>query len=336
MKVSEDTEVTVLLTHRITTTSDQTEASPLSPGEYDRVFRWLKHNHLRPRHLQDRTNVDRLCKDAQLNQNRIGRLLDRMFAIGVDLEVFESRGIRPIGRSDEDYPRRLLRVLGQKAPPVLYVAGNVKVASNECIAVVGSRNFDASAEAFSLKLGSTVAAAGYCIVSGAAAGVDRTSMLAALEADGQTIGVMANGLYGAVVSRHYRKAVADGDALLLSHVSPQSGFNVGHAMSRNKLIYAMSVAAVVVSADAGKGGTWAGATENMSAGWVPLFVRASEPAPAGNTELLNRGGIGLTAEEMESPERLASVIEQARRQAPAPSSRGVVPSQPLLFDEEGE
>jgi len=336
MKLSEDTEVTVLLTHRVTTTADETQASPLTPSEYDRVFRWLKENDLRPRHLHEGMHRDRLCTNAQLDPKRIGRLVDRMFAIGVELEAFESRGIRPIGRSDEDYPRRLLQMLGQKAPPVLYVAGNVKVASNDCIAVVGSRNVDAAADSFARTLGSSAAAAGYCVVSGGAAGVDRTAMLAALEADGQTMGIMANGLYGAVVSRHYRRAVADGDALLLSHVSPKSGFNVGHAMSRNKLIYAASVAAVVVRADAGKGGTWAGATENMSAGWAPLFVRASEPLPSGNTELLNRGAIPLTPEDAQAPERLSSLIEDARLQPTESASRDAAPSQPSLFDDAGD
>ena len=46
--------------------------------------------------------------------------------------------------------------------------------------------------------------------------------------------------------------------------------------------------AIVVASAAGEGGTWAGATENLSNDWVPLWVRAGDGVPAGNTELLRR------------------------------------------------
>jgi hypothetical protein len=48
------------------------------------------------------------------------------------------------------------------------------------------------------------------------------------------------------------------------------------------------------------GGTWAGAIENLHAGWVPLFVRVGEDVPDGNRELIKRGGGALRLEELES------------------------------------
>jgi DNA processing protein len=71
-------------------------------------------------------------------------------------------------------------------------------------------------------------------------------------------------------------------------------------MGRNKLIYALSSAAVVVSSAVDTGGTWAGAIENLRAGWVPLFVRDGQDVPDGNRELIKRGGRAISMEELES------------------------------------
>ena len=48
------------------------------------------------------------------------------------------------------------------------------------------------------------------------------------------------------------------------------------------------------------GGTWAGATENLRAGWVPLFVRDGSDVPAGNRELIARGGRPINTEQVSS------------------------------------
>ena len=69
-------------------------------------------------------------------------------------------------------------------------------------------------------------------------------------------------------------------------------------MGSNKLIYCLSDAAVVVSTTAGGGGTWAGATENLKAGWVPLWAWTGEGAPGGNRELLPLGAKPIEAPDV--------------------------------------
>jgi predicted Rossmann fold nucleotide-binding protein DprA/Smf involved in DNA uptake len=64
-------------------------------------------------------------------------------------------------------------------------------------------------------------------------------------------------------------------------------------MARNKLIYALSDVAVVVASAPGSGGTWTGAVEALEAGWVPVFVRRSDPMPDGNRQLIERGALPL-------------------------------------------
>jgi len=60
-------------------------------------------------------------------------------------------------------------------------------------------------------------------------------------------------------------------------------------MERNKLIYGLADAALVVSSAAENGGTWAGATEALKHGRVPVYVRSTGAIPAGNQRLLEAG-----------------------------------------------
>lgn len=61
-------------------------------------------------------------------------------------------------------------------------------------------------------------------------------------------------------------------------------------MQRNKLIYALADAALVMNSDHGKGGTWAGATEQLDKlNFAPVYARQSgEPCP-GLDALIERG-----------------------------------------------
>lgn len=63
--------------------------------------------------------------------------------------------------------------------------------------------------------------------------------------------------------RENRDLIIDGRVLLLSVHDPAAGFSVGNAMQRNKLIYALSDASLVVNSDYETGGTWSGAVEQL-------------------------------------------------------------------------
>jgi hypothetical protein len=74
------------------------------------------------------------------------------------------------------------------------------------------------------------------------------------------------------------------------YYDPSAGFNVGHAMQRNKLIYALADAALVVNSDYEKGGTWAGAVEQLEKlHLVPLYVRTDGEAGKGLEALRRKG-----------------------------------------------
>jgi DNA processing protein len=125
-------------------------------------------------------------------------------------------------------------------------------------------------------VGRLAAKAGKTLVSGGARGIDQAAMRGALEAGGKVIGVMADSLEKAAMNRDHREMLMEGQLVLISPYDPGAGFNVGNAMQRNKLIYALSDAALVVNSDLGKGGTWAGAVEQLDKlRMVPVYVRSS-------------------------------------------------------------
>ena len=83
----------------------------------------------------------------------------------------------------------------------------------------------------------------------------------ALDSGGYNCGVLADSLAKSVLNAEYRKYIATGKLVLISAVDPDAGFNVGNAMARNKYIYALAHAGLVVKFRFCQGGTWAGAIE---------------------------------------------------------------------------
>jgi predicted Rossmann fold nucleotide-binding protein DprA/Smf involved in DNA uptake len=76
---------------------------------------------------------------------------------------------------------------------------------------------------------------------------------------------------------------------LVSPFNPEAGFNVGNAMARNKYIYCLADAGVVVTTAKESGGTWSGAVENLKHSWVPLWAKEDSDPESGNAALAGRG-----------------------------------------------
>ncbi len=71
-------------------------------------------------------------------------------------------------------------------------------------------------------------------------------MLGALVNNGNAIGVLSDGLFQKSISQTFRKYLSEGNLAFVSPYYPDAGFNVGNAMGRNKYIYCLSIAAIVV------------------------------------------------------------------------------------------
>ncbi len=204
-------------------------------------------------------------------------------------ESLQNKGIDVVTKNEEKYPQRLLTFLKEKSPPVFFYSGDLSLLNNDGIAFVGSRDIDELNLEFTSALAKRCANEGITVVSGGARGVDQTSMKSALENGGTAIGFIADSLESLIKKPEWRKGIQNEKLILLSARSPNDFFSVGTAMERNKYIYTQSKCAIVVESTNNKGGTWAGATENLKNKWVRLYVKESNNPNSGNPKLIELG-----------------------------------------------
>lgn len=290
------------------------DPTPLTQIEYGRFAFWLKENAYQPKDLFYKAEeIWGKWKDpkSKITADRLKFLLGRGMAMGMALEKWQSAGIWVISRSEPDYPVRLKKQLRENAPAVLFGVGNKQLMNAGGLAVIGSRKIDDDDQKFTKSIARQAALEGLNIVSGGAKGVDEAAMLAAAEIDGTSLGVLANDLFKAALSSKWRSYLKGNQVTLVSPFYPEAGFHVGNAMGRNKFIYCLSDYALVVRAEEGSGGTWAGAIENSKRNWVPLFVKNDSNA-SGNIALIQKGATPLgrnSSEEKGNTDWLLAVLK---------------------------
>lgn len=318
--MSEDAKAILLLCGYL---GGESGAEPLSQREYTQVVRWLLGKNLRPSDLLVPDHVPPLARETGLDEPRLMALLRRGVLLAFAVERWNQSGIWVICRSDPEYPKRFREHLKDKAPPILFGAGDRTLLQGGGFAIVGSRDVDAAGESFARDVAERCAREGLPVVSGGARGVDQVAMASALEAGGIVLGVLADTLLRRSVARDARDALADGRLLLISPYHPEAGFNVGNAMGRNKLIYGLADYGLVVSAEYNKGGTWEGAVEELKREQsLPVFVRMGPKVPKGNLELLKRGARAFPLEGV--PNNLRATLERAKNTTAVSAEKALV------------
>jgi DNA processing protein len=297
----------------------------LTLTEYNRLGRLLREKQRQPADLigPDGKEAIGLVAPA-FGKERIDALLGRGFLLSHAVDHWAGRGIWVVSRADPTYPRRLKNRLKEDAPPILYGCGEPDLLESGGLAVVGSRHIDDELTEYAEKIGALAAAARRTVISGAAKGIDRAAMHGALRSGGAVIGVMADSLERAALARDNREPLMDRRLVFVSPYDPAAGFNVGHAMQRNKAIYALADAALVVTSDFEKGGTWTGAIEQLDRlRFAPIFVRNSQNAGRGNSALIQRGGRAWP--EPENAAELNDAISRAANAVAAEPRQDVLP-----------
>ncbi len=291
--LSPSTQTILLLTAPLIAGRGTSSSEVLSPGEYKRLARHLqeKQRQLGDLVSPDAADLRRECRSV-VDEARLQRLLGRGFLLSQVIEHWQARAIWVVSRADAEYPCRLKTRLREDAPAVLYGCGEMSLLGSGGLAVVGSRHVGESLIDYAMAVGRLAARAGRTLVSGGAKGIDQAAMRGALEAGGRVTGVLADSLERTSMNREHRNLLLEGKLVLVSPYDPSAGFNVGNAMQRNKLIYALADASLVVSSDLGKGGTWAGAIEQLGKlKLVPVYARSTGEDSAGLDALRNKGAI---------------------------------------------
>lgn len=325
--LSSNTQAILLLTAPLIAGRGQAESKPLSPGEYKCLARRLFEGGHEPADLLGTEGREILeeCR-VDLDNGRLERLLDRGFLLSQAVERWQARAIWVVSRADSGYPKRLKRRLGHNAPPVLYGCGDAEILDTGGLAVVGSRHVDEALIEYTENVGRLAATARRTLISGGARGIDQAAMRGALEGGGRVAGVLADRLERAAMTREHREVLMEGRLVLVSPYDPLAGFHVGHAMQRNKLIYALADAALVVSSSYQKGGTWAGAVEQLEKlRFVPVYFRANGEVGKGLDALRQKGARPWPS--LGSPEALELLLD-----ASIPVKLGAPAQAALPFD----
>jgi len=314
--VSPNTQAVLLLTAPLLVVRNRSSARRLSHREYRGLARRLHAAGAGPAQLltPDGSALLRECC-GDLDPDRLEALLGRGVLLAQAVDHWQSRAIWVASRGDSAYPAALSQRLRDDAPNLLYGCGSPALWRPGGLAVVGSRNVGPEAADFAVCQGRLAAEAQRVLVSGGARGADRAAMDGAIEAGGVAVGVLAASLERTSMTRRMRNLLIEERLLLLSPVDPNARFNVGYAMGRNKVIYALAKVALAVEATVGKGGTWTGALEQIETYGTPVYVRASGRASPGLAALRDRGALAWP--DPEDADELLAVLDVT----PARSSR---------------
>lgn len=266
---------------------------PLEPREYSDLTQLLYQVGKTPKDLfgfsaEDFRTI--LGFDTERTQ-RFMRLLDRNASLSFELGQYQNMGIEVITRADAGYPKKLKKKLVNQCPPLFYYAGDLSLLDRKLIGYVGARTITQEDLDFTVQAVRKTTDLGYGVVSGGAKGIDTVSGTEALLRGGVSVEYLSDSMLRKLKNRDVIKNIQQGKLLLLSVSKPDTGFNVGMAMMRNRYIYAQSVGTVIIRSDFNKGGTWTGANDNLKNNWCTTLCW-DHPYP-GNQALIENGAIPI-------------------------------------------
>ncbi len=211
-------------------------------------------------------------------------------------------GVSILVKGEPPYPQRLSILLGDEAPPILFIKGNLELFKSSSVGFCGSRKATDKGLKVAYRAAYSLASDGFNIVSGYAHGVDLATHQAALEAGGSTSIILAEGIMNFTLKKDIKEKLQDQNHLIISECPPTLPWNAGNAMRRNRIICGLSKALIVIESSM-KGGTFAAGKKAMELG-IPLFVAeyAQEvSAYDGNRYFLNKGADALRGDKDGNP-----------------------------------
>ncbi len=210
------------------------------------------------------------------------------------LNELQEQSIKILIKGSPEYPKRLEKVLGSKAPPVLFAKGNLQLLKQKGVGFCGSRKASEKGICVAKDCATKLAQQGINIISGYAKGVDLAAHKAALESDGSTTFVLAEGILHFRLKREIKELAKNGNFVVVSEFSPKLPWNARNAMQRNKTICGLSNALIIIESGI-KGGTFEAGKTALELK-RPLFVASyAQPAVSaeGNSYFITHGARAL-------------------------------------------
>lgn len=147
--------------------------------------------------------------------------------------------------TDQSYPYLLRQIYDP--PQKLFYKGNLKVLSNTCIGIVGTRKFSDYGEEMTEKIIEELSVLNIAIISGLAKGIDTIAHKSAIKFNLPTIAVLGSGLDNIYPkeNRSLANEIAK-NSLLISEYEPQTEPLDFHFPLRNRIISGLSIATIVI------------------------------------------------------------------------------------------
>lgn len=206
-----------------------------------------------------------------------------------DVALLERIGASVVAVGSPEYPRGLLDL--PDAPPCYFCLGDPTCLLRRTVAIVGSRHTGRYGLDMARRLAGDLAAAGVCVVSGLAVGVDAAAHEGALDAGGLTAAVLGCGIANPYPRRTapLRRRIADTGGAVISELPPSAEPAPANFPHRNRLVAALTLATVVVGASESSGAL-------ITAEWAVELGREVAAVPGSVRDPFNRGAHRLIKE----------------------------------------
>ncbi|MEW5926836.1 MAG: DNA-processing protein DprA [Gemmatimonadota bacterium] len=200
--------------------------------------------------LVQQSEADRLFQPESPSHDLIGAVTQEDLTKAVrDVRrwLSEGRDVRTV--LDDNYPTTLRAIFNH--PPVLFIQGNWDEQRDSwSVAIVGTRKASREGIARARRLSRELSAAGFCIASGMAAGIDTAAHTAALDCGTRTFAVMGTGLDRRFPKENAPLAdrILDSGGCLISQFFPTQPPTQWTFPMRNVVMSGLTLATVVVEA----------------------------------------------------------------------------------------
>lgn len=233
----------------------------------------------------------------------------------------QEQGIGVVTLCCDDYPALLREITDP--PPLLYFKGQISLANQPQLAIVGSRRASPGGCQNAYQFAADMAKQDWVITSGMALGIDTSAHHGAMHAGGRTIAVLGCGVdqvYPSANQSLYQEIAMHG--LILSELPLGAGPRRENFPKRNRILSGLSLGVLVVEA-ALKSGSLITARLALEQGREVFALPGSihNPTSKGCHQLINQGAKLVTC--------LSDIYEELQGWS-APASQPASPVQPVV------
>ena len=180
------------------------------------------------------------CTEKELVD--INNVRETLPNLSFQVEQLKNKGIKIITLNSKLYPKIMKENLKVKySPTIIYTKGDVNILQENAVAIVGSRDANEDALAFTDNIAKKMAQEYKVVVSGFAKGVDKQALDSSIKYKGNSIIVLPQGILTFDSGfRKYKNEIENGGVIVLSTYPVNAPWSTGLAMGRNRYIYGLA------------------------------------------------------------------------------------------------